>query len=146
MDVPINYLALILCAVVAVALGMLWYGPLFGKPWRKEMGVTEEDAKQMMNNPSARKKMMKSSLIAAVGAFIMAYGLAHTLVFGDAYLHMTGVEAGLQGSFWSWLSFCVPVLLGAVLWENKTWKWWFITIGYYLVDLLLMGIILSVWH
>ncbi|MBI2610525.1 hypothetical protein HYW60_01140 [Candidatus Kaiserbacteria bacterium] len=38
-----------------------------------------------------------------------------------------------------------PISRGSVLWDNKSWKYWFITSGYYLVALLLMGVVLALW-
>ncbi len=29
----INLLAVVVCAIASMVLGMLWYGPLFGKKW-----------------------------------------------------------------------------------------------------------------
>lgn len=142
MEVPINYLAVLACGVSAMVLGFLWYGPVFGKAWMKELGMTmpgEEEMKAMQG------KMMKSYALMFVGAIIMAFTLAHNVVFGSAYLAMSGAEAGLQAGFWNWFGFVVPVLMGAVLWEKKTWKAFFINIGYYLVLLLIMGVILSLW-
>ena len=43
MNVEINYLAVLVAGVAAVAVGFLWYGPLlFAKPWMKLMGHTKE--------------------------------------------------------------------------------------------------------
>ncbi len=35
----IRWLAVIISTVTAFILGGLWYGPLFSKPWMREMGV-----------------------------------------------------------------------------------------------------------
>ena len=35
----INYLAVLTCAIVAMPVGFLWFGPLFGKAWARHMGV-----------------------------------------------------------------------------------------------------------
>jgi hypothetical protein len=37
----INYLAVLACAIVAMPVGFLWFGPLFGKPWARHMGFAE---------------------------------------------------------------------------------------------------------
>ena len=34
----INYLAVLACAIVAMPVGFLWFGPLFGKAWARHMG------------------------------------------------------------------------------------------------------------
>ena len=138
--VPINYLAVIVAAIASMALGFLWYGPIFGKQWIKEMGWSQEAMKA-----AQAKGMTKQYVLMALGSLIMAFVLAHNVVFGSSYLQMWGVFAGLQAGFWNWLGFIVPVLLGAVLWEGKSWRLWFINISYYLAALLIMGAILSAW-
>ncbi|NJM93094.1 MAG: DUF1761 domain-containing protein [Rhodospirillaceae bacterium] len=41
MSLDINWLAVVIAAVVTFVLGGLWYGPLFGKVWRAAEGQTE---------------------------------------------------------------------------------------------------------
>jgi hypothetical protein len=80
-----------------------------------------------------------------VGSLLMSYVLANELVFSGAFMQTSGVTVGLMGGFFNWLGFVAPVSLGTVLWDGKSWKLWFINSGYYLVSLLLMGSLLSVW-
>jgi hypothetical protein len=140
--VPINYLAILACGVSAMVLGSLWYGPLFGKPWMALMNFQ----KPAQMDAAAKKKMMRSYGLMFIGSLVMAYVLAHSVVFAEAYLKVSGTEAGLQGGLWNWLGFVVPVSLGTVLWESKPWKLWAINAGYYLVQLCLMGVILANWR
>ena len=39
----VNFLAIIVCAVVSMIVGTIWYGPLFGKKWMKHFNFTKED-------------------------------------------------------------------------------------------------------
>ncbi len=138
--VPVNPLAILLCVIASVVIGSLWYGPFFGKQWMKIVGI--EMPKTM--TPKVKKMMMKSYGIQIVGSIVMAFVMAHSMVFAMAYLGITGVSAGLQGGFWNWLGFVAPVLLGPVIWEGKPWKLWFINAGYHLVNLCVMGVIIAV--
>lgn len=46
MDVQINHWAVVVCAIVNLALGTLWYSPmLFYKAWKKENNLTDEQLK-----------------------------------------------------------------------------------------------------
>ncbi len=81
-----------------------------------------------------------------VGSLLMAFVLAHALIFASNYLKIFDVSAGLTGAFWKWLGFIAPVTLGSVLWEGKSWKLWFLNNGYYLLSLIVMGVILAVWR
>lgn len=42
----INWLGVLLAAVVPFVTGFLWYGPIFGRKWMGLVGMTEEQAKQ----------------------------------------------------------------------------------------------------
>ncbi len=144
--VPINYWAVLAAAVAQIVLGSLWYGPLFGKSWAGLIGWTPEAMETMKRDPKGKAKMMRGYIFMAVGAFLMAWILDHAIIFASAYLLITGVAAGLAVGFLNWLGFIAPILLSSVLWEGKPWKLWFINASYYLVGLLVMGTILSLWR
>ena len=140
MNVPVNYIAVLVCGVASLALGSLWYGPLFGKQWMALSGINPGSM-----SPDQKQGMWKRYLIAFVGSAIMAYVLSHSLVFAEAYLGTTGLSAGLQSGFWMWLGFVAPVTVGMVLWEGKSWKLWTLLNSYHLVQLLIFGAILALW-
>ena len=134
--VPINYLAVLAAAVSSMLVGFLWYGPLFGKTWMKLAGVSMSDAP---------KGVGKLYAIQFVGSLVMAYVLAHALVFASVYMKAEGLNAGLMAGFWNWLGFVAPVTLGTVLWDGKPWKLWILNNAHYLIALCVMGIILALW-
>ena len=140
--IEINYLAVFVAGIVATGLGALWYGPLFGKQWMALTGNTMPTAV----TPEIKKQMNKGYAITFIGALVMAYVLAHSLAFASLAMNAGGVSAGLMGGFWNWLGFVAPVMLGTVLWEGRPWKLYFLNVGYYLVTLLVMGAILSLWQ
>jgi Na+/glutamate symporter len=46
-QVDVNYLAILVCGVVFMVLGALWYSPiLFGKKWMTFIGKSEEEIKE----------------------------------------------------------------------------------------------------
>ena len=138
--VPINYAAVLVAALASQVIGFVWYGPLFGKTWMKLSGVTPDKI-----DAAKASGMGKTYLLAALGSLVMSYVLAHALIFAAAYFKMNGLSAGLMSGFWNWLGFIAPVTLGAVLWEGKPWALWALLNSYYLVSLLVMGVILSLW-
>ncbi len=142
MDVPVNYLAVLVAAIAAMVVGFLWYGPLFGKPWSKLMGwgeMTPEKMKEM------QKKAMLGYVASFIGSLVMAYVLSHVTVFAQSYLGTSGWTSGLSSGFWMWLGFVAPVTLGSVLWEGKPLKLWYINASYYLVQLVVMGTLIAAW-
>ncbi len=137
--VPINYLAVIAAAAASMVIGSLWYGSLFGKQWAALMGWAPEKIEAM------KQQGKKPYFFAFLGSLVMAYVLAHSLIFASAYLNVEGAQAGLTAGFWNWLGFIAPVSLSIVLWEGKSWKLWVLNNGYQLFSLLAMGVILASW-
>ncbi len=138
MQFSINYMAVIVAAIVNMVLGFLWYGPLFGKPWMKMMGYSKED----MEKAKKSGMMPKLYAITAVGALVMAYVLAHFVQLGSSATAMDGAMVG----FWVWLGFIATTTLSSVLWERKPWSLYALNNGYYLVLLLINGALLTVWR
>ena len=137
--IEVNYIAIVIAAVLSMGLGMLWYGPLFGKPWQAMMGITPESMKTMALSP------MQAMVGGFITALVMAYVPEYALYFASAYLGVSGVSAGLSTGFWNWLAFVMPVTAGVFLWEGKPFKLFALNAGYFLVSLCLMGIVLSMW-
>jgi len=142
MNVPVNYWAILVCGIASMVWGSIYYGPLFGKMYISMMGW---DKKSPAEQEAAKKGMMKSYVLSFVGSLVMAYILSHVLAFGTSYMHSEGVSAGLSTGFWMWLGFIAPVTMGDILWGNKTWKFWLLSNAYYLIQLLIFGVILSLW-
>jgi hypothetical protein len=112
----------------------------------KSMGMDMDEMKaKAKGDKKMQMAMMRSYGIMMLSSLVMAFVLAHSLYFASAVLQISGIPAAFQVAVWNWLGFIAPVSLGGVLWESKTWKWWAITSGYYLVSLFLMGSLLSYW-
>jgi uncharacterized membrane protein YeaQ/YmgE (transglycosylase-associated protein family) len=136
-QIDINYVAVLVAAVVSMLIGAVWYSPiLFGKEWMRLIGMTEKKLKE-----AKKKGVVKSYLAGFVGALVMSFILAHFIDFVQVTAFLEGVSTGA----WVWLGFIAPVLLGSVLWENKPIKLYLINAAYWLVSLSLMGGILAVW-
>lgn len=142
MDIYVNYLAVLVAAIANMVLGFLWYGKLFGKQWMALSGRTQQSIEQTKANSGG---MWKPYTLAFIGSLVMAFVLRHSIVFAAYYMDMTGIQPGLTTGFWMWLGFIAPITLGTVLWDGKSWKLWFLTNGYYLLSLLIMGTILAAW-
>ncbi len=138
MEFSINMFAVLASTFVAFIIGGLWYGPLFGKPWLKLLGWSQEKIDGMKKKGG----MGKAYAMQFVNSFVMAYVLAHVLEFAKT----DSLVMGLQGAFWCWLGFIATTFMGKVLWEGKPWKLYFIDTGHYLVNLLVMGAILALWR
>ena len=135
--VDINYLAVLVSAIVSMGLGALWYSPMiFGKMWMKLMNIDEKSMKK-----AQKKEMGKSYAIAFAASLLMAYVLAHFVDYAQAKTALEGMQAG----FWIWLGFVATITLNSVLWEGRPWKLYLINAAHYFVSLQIMGAILAVW-
>jgi len=143
--VPINYLAVLVCGILAMALGMLWYGPLFGKAWMQLAGMSEADMVRGKTDPAKKRQMYWGYLIPVIFALIAAFVLGHALIFAEAYLGWGVIIAVLEVGALNWLGFTAPPTIGMVLWEGKPWKYWWIVAGYWLVFFCISGALLAVW-
>jgi hypothetical protein len=141
MDVVINYFAVVVATVLNIVIGFLWYGPVFGKPWMKEMGFTAEHMRE-----AQAKGMTQSYVIMAVAALVLNYVLAHVLVQAELAFGMLDVSMAMVGAFWMWLGFIATTMTGQVLWEGKSWRLYALNVGYYLVALEVAAIIIATWR
>jgi hypothetical protein len=133
----INYLLVLLAAIVAMLAGAAWYSPLlFGNEWQKYSGFSPEDLEK-----SKQKGTGKYYAIQFCATLVMSYILAQLV----SLLHATSFSDGAKIGFWLWFGVAVPVLLGSVLWEHKSVLVYLIDSGHYLVSLVLMGGILGLW-
>ncbi|MDP3402949.1 MAG: DUF1761 domain-containing protein [bacterium] len=141
MEAVINYWAVLVATAAAIILGTVWYGPLFGKQWKRIVGISIGEI-----TPTVKRSMIKSYTIVALTTFVMGFVLAHALSFASEITQAEGVLASVTTAIWVWLGFMVPPTISSVLWEHRPWKYWFITSGYYLVSLVIMSVILTVWR
>ena len=131
----VNWLAIIVCAIVSMIVGSIWYGPLLGKKWMKLISMTKEDMEK------GKKDMPKTYGMMFVGSLVTSFVLAVTINMSPAKSLSTGVMI----AFWVWLGFIVAVKLSDVLFEKKAWDLFYIECGYYLVFLAIAGAILGSW-
>src|SRR3989344_4905980 len=129
-----NLLAILTVTIVNMILGSLWYSLLFGKQWKVEMGFTPEIMQSM------KMTAKRAYLLATLVGFISAYVFAHFAEYAGA----KNILDGLQFGFWAWLGFPMPIILGSVLWENKSWSLFWINVVYYLASFLIMGALFAV--
>ncbi len=98
----INIWAILISMVISVALGFIWYGPLFGKKWMQLSGIVMPDVKPSFS------VMVKPMLLSFVGAILMASVLSFSIIFHDAYFQASGYASALSMGFLLWLGFTVP--------------------------------------
>lgn len=141
-NIHIHILAIIVAVVANFVLGFLWYTPLFGKIWAKEMGFNRDTEKPQT------AVMVRGMLFMLIGNFLMAWVFAHNIAvwnpvtWGLPPSEMSPAANAWMAAIFTWLGFFVPSDLNTVAWERKSWKLFFINTGYHLAALLLVAFIL----
>jgi hypothetical protein len=103
----INLWAVLASTVVAIIIGSIWYGPLFGKKFMEASGMNKWTPEQQA---AMKKKMMLSYAGQFIASFVLFYTVAGIVLgFG----HATALE-GMMGAFFIWLGIIVPVKVGDV--------------------------------
>ncbi len=132
-DVDINWLAVLIAAVINMVVGSMWYSKgVFGKEWAK---LTGRKLDEMGSGGTGYA-------VAAIGALVQSWILAHFI----AYAGSTTLWKGLVTGFWLWLGFVAVVVAVHLVFEGRPWKLWQINAGYFLVVLLINGGLLAVWR
>ena len=133
-EVTVSVMAVVAAALAGFVVGGLWYSPLlFGNPWMRAAGVTEE---QVAAGNKAR--IFGLSLIFLL---IMSYCLAMFIGTPDI-TWKTGAFYGFLTGF-GWIFFACGVV---ALFELRTWTYVLVNGGYWVVTMTLMGAILGGWR
>jgi hypothetical protein len=131
---PINWLAVLVAAIIRMAVGFAWYSPpLLLKPWQALTGVTPETMKAGLG---------KAMVVDVIASLVMSFALANIIVGANISDWLNGALAG----FWVWLGFQATLLLSLWGYENRSLKLIAINLGNNLIALLLMGALLAVWR
>ena len=141
--ISVNYFAIFTCVALAMVLGFLWFGPLFGKRWAGHMGMADIEA-------PGGQQMAKSMALFALGNFLIVYVLVHSLKVWMASSWGLSPDAepyvyALNGAMFTWLGFFVPLQIGRVAWEMKRWGLVAINASFDLTRLLVFSFVLVYW-
>lgn len=128
----INYWAVIVATIVRMAVGFLWYSLIFPKVWMNLIGMKQGDARGNAAVP------MIGVLILS---FVFSLVLAVLMQMTNAMTFQNGVECGIIVSLIVAVSIAVNFLF-----ENRSQKLYWITVGYHTIAIILSALILAVWH
>lgn len=132
-DVDLNYIAVVVAALVPMVLGAVWYTPvLFGRQWLAASGRTEEEVAE---GPGI------GYVLAAVAALVISYALARVVRWAEVDDLWNGALVGLL----AWLGFVATTSAVNTFFAGRPRTLYLIDSGYYLVSFLVMGAIHGVW-
>ena len=133
-QVAINYVAVVVSALVLVALGALWYAPpVFGNVWMQLIGKKPEDLQK--GSPSRAYAMM------FISALVLSFALAHVLRWAGATTAVGGIKVALA----LWIGFVLTTSAGSFIFEGRPAALYWLNNGYYGVGMILIGLILTFW-
>lgn len=123
-----------------MVIGLIWYGPLFGRKWAELIGANPDDLE-------AIKKMQASA-----GPL---YGLQFLLTLFQMYVLAHFIKgwsdvSGLEASLWIYAAFILPIIAGSAMWNNESkkmaWRRFLLPAGYQLILFVLAGLVLGYWN
>ena len=158
----INFLALFIAALSTLVVGFVWYNPkVFGTIWMKESGMTEE-------------KMQGRNMLLVFGVSLV-YAFFISLVLQMLTVHQTGAlgmvggdpsiakpsyvafmadygmafrtfKHGALHGFLTGIFFALPIVGTNALFEKRSFKYTFVTGGFWIVCFMIMGGIICAWQ
>lgn len=128
----INWLAVIVGAIVFYFFGYLWYGLLFMKQWTALEGPHLTQTAASGSGPL---------VVSAVVALILSFGVAVALSHDDNRTAAHGAQFGLFFGIF----FLASLMLQGNMYEGKPWQLWAINAGYAVVGLVILGLIHGAW-
>ena len=133
----LNWLAVIVAAVVYFAIGGLWFAPVaFGKQWQEAIGWTEADAAQA--TPAKMYVIPAVTCLVTTVALAMVSEATSTDTFGEGIVLGLVAGVGLVASALFVTGFFDPR-------KPKPQTWIGITVGYHVVAILVAAVILALW-
>ncbi len=131
--------AALVCMASTMVVGALWYGPVFGKPWMRAVGMdklSEDDLQKV------QKEAMPGYMVSMGSAGIAAVLLDLMLdwaIPGSPYVDQPGWLGGMAIAFTMFITFYVPGTLTAQFFEGRRWLMWALGAGYWGVLALIWG-------
>lgn len=127
----VSLIGWILATIGFMAVGFVWYGPLFGKKWMALNGFTPESFEGANMTLTMVKGVINSAVMAAfIGYVLMAVGAA-------------GLIAHLTWAFLLWLGFSATTQALSHIWERQPLQLTLIHWSNNLVGFLLAGLVFA---
>jgi hypothetical protein len=134
----VNIWSILVSAIVAYAVGALWYSPaLFGKEWMRLKGISADDITE-----ESKRGMWKLYVTQLVVTIVMFCVLGFII-------SATGAQSagnGLFLAFLAWVGFSVMPATGDMLWNKAPFKLFLINQVCALVSWLAGGAIIGGWR
>jgi hypothetical protein len=136
----INFVAVIVSALVSFILGFLFHGPVSGKLWMRLANIHPTGNEKLRDMYG---QMFWNFVVNIITAGVMA--MIFSLVFTSSLMGPATWYRGVIMGVWLWLGFLVTSSSIEVIWMGRNWKLWLFEAGCSLVTMAAMGAILAAW-
>lgn len=141
-EMKISMLAIGIAVAANFIFGFIWYTPLFGKVWGREMGF----AADFKPKPGS---FIGGMIAMVIGNFLLAFVFSHNMAawtYVPGAAEMSPTASAMSAAVFTWLGFYLPVDVGTIFWEQKSVKLFFINTGYHFGMLLIAAMIIANIH
>lgn len=104
-----SWWTLLVAAIVQMAGGMLWYGPIFGRAWMRAMNIDPDDKAKM-------EEMQKTAGPGYAASLIFAEVFGYVVDVLLASLPISSIFSALAAMFGLWVAFTLGNTSKAVFW------------------------------
>ena len=130
----VNYLAVVVAAVVALVIGFIWYSPrVFGTRWMAYLGTTQAQ----LGNPGPT-----GMAVGVVASLINAWVIAVLALNLGAKSVTDGIMLGIL----VWLGFMATITAAQISFEKKSWGLWALNNAHNVIVQVIMAAIVTVWR
>jgi hypothetical protein len=129
----VNFVAVLISAVIMWLFGGLWYGVLFKKSWRKLVGYAEGEKP---------KNMIFGMITSFIACLVLSFVMAHIAAWAGSRMFTAGARLGVI----CWLGFMAPPLFAQHIYEGRRVNLFAINAGYWLLAMAIAGGIMAVFH
>lgn len=142
----INWIAVVVAALIPSILGAIYYGPLFEKQWLSSLGKTKEE--MVPSNMGVTYGLAMLMALLASLSIKLTNELTHKdvvngeLVFGS--FHTFG-HGALHGAMLC-ITIVVPIIVSLSLFQKSSGKNIILNVIFWIICFALMGGILDAWN
>ncbi|MDN3648214.1 DUF1761 domain-containing protein [Reinekea marina] len=124
---------IVIAAVIQMAGGAMWYGPLFGKAWMKGMGIDPNDKELMAEMQKSAGPAYGASLV-----FAIIFGYAIDLLFN--HIPIASLTIAIFWTLLLYVAFTFANTIKGVLWGEISKSVFIINTGFEVVFFLIVGV------
>lgn len=129
----VNYLAVVVAAVIQCMIGVLWYRVFFRKSWSSMLGFSEGEKSQ---------NAIFTTVSSFVASILLSFVLANVMLLVARQSFMAGLSIGIV----CWLGFMAPPLFAQHIYERRPANLFAINAAYWLVAMAVSGGVLAAWR